>query len=87
MERVFGMRKSEFVGLRITDIDFDKNEVHIKRSVFRTSDGNYHIKRNKIDRTVPLNESLKEPVLALGNPDPEKENCVWLYIANNMISL
>lgn len=55
-----GIRRSELLGLKWSDIDFEKNRIHIQRSVVPTT-GKIIIgktKSEKSDRIIPVSESF-----------------------------
>jgi len=58
-----GMRISEFCGLTISDIDFNKKEINIDKQLQRTNDMRYIIvetKTNAGTRVLPMNDDVVE---------------------------
>ena len=58
-----GMRISEFCGLTIKDIDFEKNTINIEKQLHRHSDMTYHIEKTKTaagKRVIPMTPDVRE---------------------------
>lgn len=72
-----GMRRGEILALQWQDIDFEKNEIHVTKSI--THQGNAPVvkkpKTNAGKRVVPLLEELKEYFLSI-SPRPSKHYIV-----------
>ncbi len=68
-----GMRKGEILALQWNDIDFDRNLIHITKSVYHEGDRPY-IKSPKTEagnRYVPLLQPLKEKLLSIEDREPD----------------
>jgi integrase len=76
-----GLRAGEAYGLKWSDINFDSGFVTVQRT-FSTRTKKFKAPKNNKFRTVPLNQSLKEYLLALRQTSLEKEfvfkrNTTW----------
>jgi integrase len=65
-----GMRRGEICALRWSDVDFEKNLIHVERKVYpiRGEDGHYHmtpgpLKSKASRRVIPLASFVKEALL------------------------
>lgn len=58
-----GMRISEFCGLTISDLDFDKKQIRVDHQLLRTSNMTYYVEEPKTDsgkRLIPMTKEVEE---------------------------
>lgn len=58
---IYGLRRSEVLGLRWTNIDFNKGYIHISETLQQNTGGNYvdKTKTESSNRTLPLTDSVR----------------------------
>ena len=57
------MRISEFCGLTISDLDFDKKQIRVDHQLLRTSNMTYYVEEPKTDsgkRLIPMTKEVEE---------------------------
>lgn len=92
IELYSGMRMGEINALRLGDIDFDNNVIHVKSTISRGLDYREFVKDGTKTKTgqrdVPISKTLK-PFLeeAIRKQKPNKENLIFFdYNKNDVIS-
>lgn len=58
-----GMRISEFCGLTISDLDFDRRRIRVDHQLVRTRDGKRYIEKTKTEcgcRYIPMSDEVYE---------------------------
>lgn len=75
-----GMRISEFTGLTVHDLDFEKRRIHVDHQLVRKRSGEYYIEETKTKsgvRYIPMVEKVYESLQnILANRKPVETECV-----------
>ena len=76
---VYGMRRSEVLGLRWQDIDFDRRVIHVRNQILR-HDGDWHlgpVKTNAGERDLPLVPLISGALRSLYEPGARPDKLVF----------
>ncbi len=76
-----GMRVSEFCGLTMDDLDFEKRKIRVEKQLIRENKGAYHIEKTKTEsgvRFIPMSDEVFQSLknILANRKKPQKEMIV-----------
>ena len=77
-----GLRRGELIGLKWSDVDFDKKRMNVVRSVVEMVLGDVKTEASK--RAVPLDDFMIEELWAWHRTTPYKEPGHWVFASDSL---